>query len=355
MRQRKSLLQQTLHYFSRPHTDMPTAPVESAAAWRASDFGDDDWKYQLDASEVSELRRAVRVARTSGKPLRNMRRTDFPLPTLSARIAEWRRELSRGRGFVVFRGVPVGDWSDAEAEVFFWCLGLHFGTPGAQNPDGDLLGHVRDQGVDYESGVRAYRTNVEISYHCDAADVVGLCCARTAKSGGMSRIASSVTVFNEVLRRRPDLVPLLFEPHVFDTRANGGVAFFPVPPARFCSGQLRTFYHSDYFRSAARHPGVPELDPRFIELLDLYDEIACSPEVYLQMELAVGDVQLLSNHTQVHARTSYEDHDDPALRRHLLRLWISLPERQPLAERLLTSRARMSLFSTLVRERWRQR
>ena len=32
----------------------------------------------------------------------------------------------------------------------------------------------------------------------------------------------------------------------------------------------------------------------------------------------------LSNHTVVHARTPYEDFEDKARRRHLLRLWLSL-------------------------------
>ncbi len=355
MAHRKSLVQQTLHYFSRPHERVPAQPVDSPAAWHSADFPDDTWQYQLSVAEVAELRRAVRIARTRGKPLGALRRHDFPLPSLRTRVAQWRSELRHGRGFVVFRGVPIDSWTPAEAEVFFWCLGLHFGIPGAQNPDGDLLGHVRDQGVDYESGVRAYRTKVEISYHCDAADVVGLCCVRTARTGGRSRIASSVTIFNEIIRRRPDLAPLLFEPHVLDTRANGGVGFFPIQPARFAAGELRTFYHSDYFRSAARHAQVPELEPRFVELLDLYDDIAHSPEVYLEMDLRVGDVQLLSNHTQVHARTAYEDHDDPALKRHLLRLWISLPEPMPLRQRLLTGQARLRLLTTLVRERLRQR
>ena len=40
------------------------------------------------------------------------------------------------------------------------------------------------------------------------------------------------------------------------------------------------------------------------------------------MALEPGDIQLLSNHTIVHARTAYED--DPGRKRHLLRLWLTL-------------------------------
>jgi hypothetical protein len=42
------------------------------------------------------------------------------------------------------------------------------------------------------------------------------------------------------------------------------------------------------------------------------------------MDLQPGDIQLLSNHSNLHARTRYEDFEEPALRRHLLRLWLSL-------------------------------
>ena len=44
-------------------------------------------------------------------------------------------------------------------------------------------------------------------------------------------------------------------------------------------------------------------------MLDAYDEIASRPDVYLDMALARGDIQLLSNHTVVHARTAYEKPD----------------------------------------------
>ena len=36
-----------------------------------------------------------------------------------------------------------------------------------------------------------------------------------------------------------------------------------------------------------------------------------------------GDIQLLKNSTILHGRAAFEDWDDPARRRHLLRLWIN--------------------------------
>ena len=96
----------------------------------------------------------------------------------------------------------------------------------------------------------------------------------------------------------------------------------PVVPCQYGGGVLRTFYHSDYFRSAVRHAAVPPFSERERTLLDLYEEIAGSPQLYLDMQFEPGDVQLISNHVTLHARTAYED--DPAAPRHLLRLWLSL-------------------------------
>ena len=157
----------------------------------------------------------------------------------------------------------------------------------------------------------------------------GCCVSRKPSAAVKSRIASSVSVYNELLRRRPDLVDRLYEPFMMDTKGEGGVRYLPVRPCRFDDGRLRTFYHTDYFRSAVGFGGESMLPTEDRAVLDLYNEIADSPDMYLDMDLEPGDVQLLSNHTVLHARTDYEDYAEPELKRHLLRLWISLPSRAP--------------------------
>jgi hypothetical protein len=323
-----SYAEQAGHYFSRPHAATARQPLKVAAAWRGADLTDsDEWRVRLDVDQVAEIDRALATARASGKPTGELTAQDFPLPDVSAEIARWRHELDAGRGFLVVSGLPVDRWSREDAELCFWCVGLHLGRPGAQNPQGELLGHVTDTGDDADDPfVRLYRTSSNIAYHCDAADVVGLLCLRTAKSGGASRIASSVAVYNALLERCPEHVERLYEPFLLDIRnedASGALRYLPVPPCRFAEGRLRSFYHSDYFRSVARHPDVT-IEPEQLALMDLYEEIASSPDIRLDMQLEPGDIQWLSNHTVVHARTEYEDHVEPERRRHLLRLWLSI-------------------------------
>jgi hypothetical protein len=324
-----SYAEQAGHYFDRPHEAPRHEPVDGPAGWRGPEIaGRDDWRFRLDASHVDELCAALARAEATGKPTGELTADDFPLPTLAAEVARWRAEVQDGRGFQVVSGVPVERWSEEQAGRAFWCLGLHMGRPGAQNPQGDLLGHVIDTGEDAEDPfVRLYRTASNIAYHCDAADVVGLLCLKRARKGGASRIVSSVSVYDELLARRPDLVDRLYEPFLLDVRnedRKGELRFLPIPPCRYADGRLRTFYHSDYFRSVQRFDDVPEFTEDERALLDLYEAIASSPELYLDMDLEPGDVQWLSNHVILHARTAYEDHDDPAERRHLLRLWLSI-------------------------------
>ena len=349
---RKSLVRQTMHYFARPHTAVRRTPLSGPAAWRGEDLRErGDWRHRLSATQIAEIDRAL--AKTAGRPLAELEREDFPLPSLAGDLASFRDELARGRGFLVISGAPVERWSQTEAERFFWCLGLHLGVPGAQDPEGSLLGHVRDEGVALtDPSVRRYRTRENIAFHCDTADVVGLLCLRKARAGGLSRIVSSVAVYNELLRRAPHRVDRLYQPFLLDTHGQGGIRAVPVPPCRYADGALRTFYHADYFRSIERHHDLPQLSEDDRDLLDLYEAIANDPALHLDMDLAPGDVQLLSNHVVLHARTGYED-DPNEPGRHLLRLWLSLPGPASLRLRALTRLSWLSFVQRLVVERAR--
>lgn len=141
---------------------------------------------------------------------------------------------------------------------------------------------------------------------------------------------------------------------MLDTHGQSGLDFFPIVPCRYAGGRLSTFWHSDYFRSALAYEDAPRLSAREMELLDLYEEIASSRELYLDMDLEPGDIQLISNHTILHARTAYEDHDDPERKRHLLRLWVSFASRASLADRARTLESRAALVATLLRHRVRR-
>ncbi len=286
-----------------------------------------DWVHELSAAEIADLDQAIAHARATGKPLAELSRADFPLGALARAAEDWLDALDGGRGFVLVRGVPVERYGEEDASLAYWGLGLQLGRAVSQNAAGDLLGHVRDAGLERrDPTVRLYRTREPLAFHCDGLDIVGLLCLRPAKSGGTSRIASSVAIYDEIRRRRPDLVPTLHEPFPFDRNGEEGPGeppYFELPICRETDGGLRTFYIGWYIRDSQRHPQAPRLTRAQREVIDLIDEIAADPRIHLDMDFRAGDIQWLKNAAILHARTEFEDHAEPARKRHLLRLWLT--------------------------------
>jgi hypothetical protein len=236
--------------------------------------------------------------------------------------------LDTGPGFLLLRGVPVEGRSPATLGALYTMMGGALGRPLPQNLDGELLTDIRDTGADpADPEVRLYRTRAEQDFHTDGADVIGLLCVQPAARGGASRIVSSVRVVQVVGARRPDLAPLLFEPWPFripGARARGLPEIMTRPICRFDGHKLETFFIGWYLRDALTVPSVPPLDDARRELLAVFEATANDPALYLDMDFRPGDVQWLRNAFVLHKRTAYEDHAEPARKRHLLRLWLGL-------------------------------
>lgn len=263
-----------------------------------------------------------------------LRPDEFPLPSLKPRLCRILDDVLNGRGFVLLRGLPVERWGRRLSAVAFLGLGLHFGNLRSQNRYGHLLGHVKDLGLtSQDPNVRIYQTKERQNYHTDSCDVVGLLCLHPAKSGGLSSLVSSVTMFNEMRQRRPELARVLFERIETDRRGEipaGAKPYFCIPVFNWYAGLLSTIYQRSYIESARRFPDVPPLSPQQIEALDFFDQLANDPALHFRMELQAGDIQLVHNHTLLHDRTAFEDWPETERRRHLLRLWLAPEKARPL-------------------------
>ena len=282
---------------------------------------------RLTPGQVVDLENGLATAKATGKPMTELTRDDFPLPLLAPAIAEWMEALERGRGFVNVKGIPVESHDDEDRALLHWGLGLHMGVAVSQNAAGDVLGHVRDTGADPDdTSVRLYKTRVDLGFHSDGSDLVALLCVRQGRSGGENRLVSTTALYNEILRRRPDLVPLLYEPFCWDRndeQSEGQDPFFQLPICRYDEGNLTFFYIPWYIRQAQRHPAVPRLTAEQTALLDLIDEIAEDPAFHVEMRLEPGEINYLKNSAVLHARTEFVDFDEPERKRHLMRLWLT--------------------------------
>lgn len=307
-----------------------------AAAWYGPDMAArGEWLMPLSTADLGEIERAMAPLVARGADIATISAAGFPLPSLGPRLKERvRDEVLNGRGFLLLRGLPVARWSIREAATAFFGLGAHLGSARSQNAKGHVLGHVRDLGLDAQDPtVRIYQTSARQTFHTDSCDIVALLCLKTARSGGLSALVSSTTIFNEMRRRRPDLLALLLQPIATDRRgevAAGQKPYFEIPVFTWHDGHLTAIYQRQYIDSAQRFAGAPRLTATQREALDLFDALADDPALNMTMEFRPGDVQFVHNHTLLHDRTAFEDWPEPARRRHLLRLWLAASDARPL-------------------------
>ena len=295
---------------------------------------EDLWTYQLTRADVQELENAASEFLRSGKPLGQISSKDFVLNRLTKTLEDTQKQLRDGIGFRLISGLPTSNYSAEFAATIFCGIGSYIGLARSQNAAGHLLGHVRDTGADVKStNVRVYQTKARQSFHTDSTDVVGLLCLREAKFGGDSMLASSMTALKEIVNHRPELVEALFEPVAYDRRgevAEGQKPFLTIPVYNWYQGFLSCIYHRTYINSAQRYEDAPKLTESQSKALNELDCILNDPSIHLKMRLKPGDMQFVYNHCMLHDRTEFEDWEDTKKKRHLLRLWLSLPEDRPL-------------------------
>jgi hypothetical protein len=317
---------------------MDYEPVAGPGVWYGRELArGGEWIRPFAASELDEIEFAVQAFKKSRKPLESLDAGSFPLPRFAAVLREIKDDLLEGRGFVLLRGLPVKRMTREEQAVAYLGLGAWLGRFRSQNAKGHLLGHVKDLGLDIRNpNVRYYQTNRELEYHTDSVDVVGLLCLKAAKAGGESYLASSMTVYNEVLKRKPNLLPALFEPYATDRRGEvpeGMKPWFDIPIFHRHAGKLSCIYVRQYIESAQKHfPEARRLTPEQRAAMDLVDEICNDPAVHLSMDFRPGDIQLLHNHQILHSRGDFENWPEPERHRHLLRLWLAPREARPLPD-----------------------
>ncbi len=317
--------------------------ITGPGAWVGRKIQDDaSWIYHLDADAIDEIDAALAHVKRAGTQI-PYSADAFPLPRLGTKLNAILDEVENGRGFILIRGIPRGRYSDEACGLLYWGLTSHLGTPVSQNARGHLLGHVRDEGrVHSDPNARLYQTRERMDFHTDIlpVDVLGLFCMRTAKSGGESKVVSALTIHNVLREERPDLLETLYSLFHVDWRGEepeGEKPFFTIPMFSEREGKVTTRLCSiAYYKSAARFGVAYAPTAVQLEALETVQEIANRPELMLSMDFQEGDIQLLNNHTTMHARTAFEDFDEPGRQRHLLRMWIAVPDthRRPLADAL---------------------
>lgn len=317
-------------------------PLSIPAAWRGGELQKrDDWQYTLSPEEVREIDVALVKATASSRPVEELTPQTFPLDKLAERLGAIQHTLEHGSGATLIRGLPVDRWSEEDATRIFFGLTSHVGTPLSQSPAGERVFHVRDEG--YQEGhpkARGPSSRKQLTYHTDRCDVIAFLCLRQAKSGGENYVVSSVALYNEMLKRRPDLAEVLTQPFRYQRHnvdLGNELPYYEQPIVSVYEGHFAANLMTVLIERAYAQPDSPPMTPLQREALDYIQELADDPALRVSFRQQPGDIVFLNNFVTLHRRSEFVDHEDPALKRHLLRIWLSVPNSRPLDPRFAPS------------------
>jgi len=103
--------------------------VSGPTLWQAEDYHNNPerWVHVFSDEEIAELGAAADAFIASGTPLTGMAKSLFPLPKLEPFFNSVRKEVINGKGFVLFKGVPVQEWGLHKSAVAYLGFGSYFG------------------------------------------------------------------------------------------------------------------------------------------------------------------------------------------------------------------------------------
>ncbi|EWT00267.1 hypothetical protein N865_12965 [Intrasporangium oryzae NRRL B-24470] len=259
----------------------------------------------LTDADVAEVLAARDAVRRASLPLLGVRRADFPLPALGARLARLAEELEGGHGHAVVRGIPLQLLSEADERLVLWGLGRHVGIAVSQDPLGRLIRPADTSRTDFHSG---------------GSDVTALL---VRDEGRTISLTGAGRVVDEIVLSRPELAMRLFDAFHHDRGGEEEPREKPyrsVPLACRHDGRLSLRYDRRAIESGQRFSLVPRLAGADVALLDLIDETAAAPAWRHDLHLQAGDLLLINNYEVLHRHGGSRGAAVPEP----LRLWITL-------------------------------
>ncbi|MFK7751820.1 MAG: TauD/TfdA family dioxygenase [Sedimentitalea sp.] len=315
---------------------MQLEQVTDNACWIGSDLiGDKSWLFTLGQGEIAGLKRMADTVRPKlegdANALLALPTDQFDLGPFGDTLQQVYAQLKLGLGVALVRGLPLDQLDPLDAAIIYWAVGLHLGTATPNNPEGDVFGHITDLGkTQKDANSRGYQTRELMDYHCDQCDIVGLLCLRTAKSGGVSMVSSSVAMYNTLLSRHPEYATALTAPLCWSKmgeHAKGDTPYYQSPVFNFFGGQICTSFGPKHIEKGHALPETPRLSDLQRDAIRTAEEIA--HEQRFEMVLERGDMQFANNYVTLHTRSQYEDHAAPDQKRLLWRLWLMRPDLRP--------------------------
>lgn len=265
--------------------------------------------------------------RAEDREAESLDRAEVALPELADLTSRLSQELEDGAGVVRLRGLPTD-------ERAFWALTSQLGTPVSQSAGGQRLFHVRDAGyAPSDPRFRGPMSSKKLSFHTDRCDVIAFLCLQPASQGGETFVVSSVALRDELRRRDPQALETLSQPfpylrHTVDL--GNELPYCQLPVFSECDGYFAAHFLRVLIDRADNSDVAPNLTDQQRAALDTLEALAEDPEMHVSFHMEPGEVLLLNNWTTFHRRGEFVDAEEPALKRHLLRVWLSMDNNRPI-------------------------
>ena len=256
------------------------------------------------------------------------------LPLFKKKILDFRNErLLDGVGLFVIDGICMESFSVKEKTSIYTLASKILGELIIQNIKQEKIVEIKDVGKSMKTGGRYHETKEGGSYHTDSPqwknvpDYIGLFCVHNAKKGGTNLFLSAYTIHNRILQERKDLLDIFYEKFHFDKRGEFKDGESPTvfePIFNFKDGRLYFRYLRNYVDAGHKIQNQP-LSESQKEALTYLDNSMLEDYMMMRYNFKPDDMVFSDNHWVVHGRTPFEDHDDPNLKRLMLRTWIKDP------------------------------
>ena len=316
--------------------------IDQRAAWLGSDLETrQDWRQDLSVREVQEcldLANAIDEGLSDEMLDKTFRKR---MPVFCERLSGIQSSLEFDSGATKLSGFPMDEINSHTCEKIFIAAMRQIGTPVSQSIHGEKVFHVRDEGYQTnDPRARGPSSRNRLTFHSDRCDVIAFLCIRDAQSGGENQLVSSVSLYKRIFHERPDLLQVLMQPFWYQRhnvdQANAN-AFYQQPVFSFCEGRFASSLLRVLIDRAYASEGTPEMTAGQREALDLIEIMSLDPTMHLEFRQKPGDIVLLNNFVTLHRRKEFTDDERIDYRRHLLRVWLSMPNSRPIDPMFLAS------------------
>ena len=316
-------------------------PILEPCVWKVSDFkSENEWTYTFSENQIFELEEAAKKVINKKLAPTSFSKCDFILDSLTKVLNEQLDILQKGRGFIRLRGLDVKNCDSLTIQTIYWGICSYLGVGIPQNSKGELMSGVKDYGDKiisdnpYRDGIRLHRTTAKIDAHTDSCDHVALLCLQRAKQGGESGVISALSVYNEILKNKPEYLDTLCKGFYIDLIGKGKsekeLSSHQIPVFSYYGGKMCSRFNKSQIELGAekKSGGLDSLSKEAVEYVQF---LTVQEDFHLKMMLEEGDIQVLNNRVIYHTRTKVLDHEDPSKKRLLYRVWLNAPQPRPMA------------------------